>query len=126
MAPSYCGEARLIASLLQVAPPDFGLRVGVASHRLAAWASAAASRPGRAAKASPATAAFLDSSFIELLPLSRRSRERLHLAGVRTLRQLADMPLGMVRARLGEEVRHAWELAQAIVSKPMRQVLRAA
>ena len=126
MAPSYCGEARLIASLLQIAPPDFGLRVGVASHRLAAWVSAAASRPGRAAKAPPATAASLDSSFIELLPLSQRSRDRLHRTGVHTLRQLAEMPLGVVRAHLGEEIRRAWELAQAMVSEPIRQSLRAA
>ena len=71
----------LIASLLQVVPPDFGLRVGVASHRLAAWVSAAASRPGRAAKAPPVAAASLDSNFIELLPLSQRSRDRLHRGG---------------------------------------------
>ena len=70
MAPAYCGDARLIASLLQIAPPDFGLRVGVASHRLAAYVSAAGSRPGRAVKASPATEASLGSSFIEHLPLS--------------------------------------------------------
>ena len=59
MAPVYGGEERLIASLLQTAPPIFELRVGVASGKFPAYVSAAASRPGRAVKAPPGTAALL-------------------------------------------------------------------
>ena len=59
MAPVYGGEERLIASLLQTAPPVFELRVGVASGKFPAYVSAATSRPGRAVKAPPSTAAFL-------------------------------------------------------------------
>ena len=126
MAPFHGGEARMIASLLQTAPPVFGPRAGVAPGRFPAYVAAATSRPGRAVKVPPDMAAFLCNHSIELLPLPRKSRERLRLAGVHTLGRLAAMTVGEAQARLGAEGRFAWELSQGIEPSPMSALSRAA
>ncbi len=88
LSPVYGGEARLIASLLQSAPPDFGLRVGVASGRFAAYVSAATAPPGRAVKTQLDSAAFLSSHSIGGL-ISPQARARLRQSGIATIEQLA-------------------------------------
>ena len=126
MAPAYGGEARLIASLLQAAPPVFELRVGVASGKFAAYVFAATSGPGRAVKAPPDTAAVLSSLSIELLPVSRESKGRLRQADIHTMGRLAAMTVVEALSRLGSEGRLAWELAQGLDPSPMPAVSRAA
>ena len=126
MESVYGGEARLMASLLQAAPPVFEPRAGAASGKFPAYVAAATSRPGRAVKAPPDTAAFLSSHPIELLPLPRKSRERLRLAGVHTLGRLAAMTVSEAQARLGTDGRLAWELSQGIEPSSMPALSRAA
>ena len=88
MSPLYGGEARLIASLLQSVPPDFGLRVGVAPGKFAAYASAATALPGRAVKTQLDSAAFLNSHSIDPL-ISPQTRAPLRRSGITTIKQLA-------------------------------------
>jgi nucleotidyltransferase/DNA polymerase involved in DNA repair len=88
MSPLYGGEARLIASLLQSVPPDFGLRVGVASGKFAAYVSAATAPPGRAVKTQLDSAAFLNSHSIDPL-ISPQARARLRRSGIAAIKQLA-------------------------------------
>ena len=88
VSPLYGGEARLIASLLQSAPPDFGLRVGVASGKFPAYVSAATAPPGRAVKTQLDSAAFLSSHSIDPL-ISPQARARLRRSGITTIKQLA-------------------------------------
>ena len=89
LSPVYGGEARLIASLLQSAPPDFGLRVGVASGKFPAYVSAATALPGRAVKASHDPAASLSRRSTYPPPLSPEDRARLQRLGIATVSQLA-------------------------------------
>ena len=126
LALTHGGEARLIASLLQVAPPEFDPHIGVASSRFAAYVAASTTHPGRAAKVPPDEAAFLSGRSIDLLPLSSEGKARLHLSGVHTLGRLAAMPVGAVQARLGAEGRRAWELARGIDQSPIQEFSRAA
>ena len=88
ISPLYGGEARLIASLLQSVPPDFGLRVGVASGKFAAYVSAATAPPGRAVKTQLDSAAFLSGHSIDPL-ISPQARARLRRSGITTIKQLA-------------------------------------
>ena len=75
-------------SLLQSVPPDFGLRVGVASSRFAAYVSAATAPPGRAVKTQLDSAALLSGHSIDPL-ISPQARARLHRSGLTTIKQLA-------------------------------------
>ena len=88
MSPLYGGEARLIASLLQSVPPDFGLRVGVASGKFEAHVSAATALPGRAVKAQLDSAGFLNSHSIDPL-ISPQAGARLRRSGITAIEQLA-------------------------------------
>ena len=88
LSPLYGGDARLIASLLQSVPPDFGLRVGVASGKFAAYVSAATALPGRAVKAQLDSAAFFSGHSIDP-PVSPQTRARLRRSGITTIEQLA-------------------------------------
>ncbi len=114
IAPGYGGEARLIASLFQILPPVFELRIGIASARFPAYVSAASSPPGRVIKAPPAASGFLSSRSVQLLPISPEGKARLHRAGIHTLGHLAALTLGQAQAHLGPEGRPAWELTHGI------------
>lgn len=122
----YGGEARLVASLLQVAPSDFDLHIGLASSKFTAYAVACTVQHGRAAKAPADEAAFLSGCSIDLLPLSSEGKARLRRSGVHTLGRLAAMPASAVQARLGAEGRRAWELARGIDRRPIQELSRAA
>lgn len=89
LSPVYDGEARLIASLLQSTPPDFGLRVGIASGKFTAYVSAATALPGRAVKASHDPAAFLRRRPTYLPSLSPQDKARLQRLGIAAVGQLA-------------------------------------
>ena len=117
----YGGEARLIASLLQVAPADFEATVGVAPGRFAARVAAATTAGGRARKVTGSAAHFLSDCPVDLLPISREGKARLRDWGVRSLGHLAAMPPGLVQARLGSEGRYAWELACGLEPSRMEE-----
>ena len=118
----YGGEAQVIASLLQVAPAEFNLRIGVAGGKFPAYVAAVTSRGGRATRiphGSVSTTAFLNGLSIGLLPLSWANKTRLHRFGIHTLDQLSSLPEGTVQAQLGSEGRKAWLLASGIDNSPV-------
>ena len=115
----YGGEARLIASLLQVAPHQFNPRMGVAYGKFPAYIAAAASRGGRATKAPADLAGFLGRFSIDLLPLSWDNKASLHRFGLHTLGQVAALSVGSIQAQLKTEGRRAWELANGIDYSPL-------
>ena len=118
----YGGEARVIASLFQVAPAEFNPRVGVAEGKFPAYVAAVTTQGGRATRipCDPASmAAFLNGLSIGLLPLSWANKTRLHRFGIHTLDQLSSLPEGAVQAQLGIEGRKAWLLAGGVDNSPL-------
>ena len=77
-------------------------------------------------KAPPDAAAILSSHSIELLPLSKESKEGLRQAGIHTLGRLAAMTQSEAQVRLGAEGRFAWELAKGMEPPPMPDLSRSA
>ena len=119
LAPAYGGEARLVASLMQIVPADFEPRAGVGQTRFVAYLAAATAGTGRAVRATGDAAAFLERFPTELLPISEKGGEQLRRWGIRTLGRLASMPPAVVQARLGAEGRYAWELACGMEPSPL-------
>ena len=118
----YGGEARMIASLLQAAPPEFNPRVGVAGGKFPAYVAAVTTQGGcatRVPRDSAGMAAFLKGLSIGLLPLSWANKTRLHRFGIHTLDQLSALPEGAVQAQLGAEGRRAWLLAGGVDNSPV-------
>ncbi|HUG36581.1 MAG TPA: hypothetical protein VML54_06495 [Candidatus Limnocylindrales bacterium] len=76
------------------------------------------------------TAAFLAPLPVSHLPLEPDAVERLNLLGLRTIGDLAALPIGAVQAQLGLPGARAWRLAngrddEPVVPRPVRQVVRA-
>lgn len=115
----YGGEARLIASLLQVVPHHFNPRIGVASGKFPAYVAAVTSRGGQARRVPDDVAGFLKDLPINLLPLSWENKTRLHRFGLHSLGELATLSVGSLQAQFGREGTRAWELANGIDRSPL-------
>jgi nucleotidyltransferase/DNA polymerase involved in DNA repair len=63
---------------------------------------------------------FLAPIDVSLLPCSADTLRHLELFGLRTIGELASLPLGAVQAQFGSEGRRIWELAQGIDREPLR------
>ncbi len=115
----YRGEARLITSLLGAAPASFNPRVGVASGKFPAYVAAVTTDGGQATRVPEDAAGFLKDLPVDLLPWTFGDKTRLHGFGLRTLGQLAQLPVGAAQAQFGPAGRRAWELARGVDSSPL-------
>jgi DNA polymerase IV len=115
----YGGEAKLIGSLLQAIPQDFNPRVGVADGKFPAYLAAVNSGGGQATKVSDDVAGFLKGFSVDLLPLSREDKTRLHQFGLHTLGQVAALSVRPMQAQFGPAGKRVWELSQGIDHSPL-------
>ncbi len=118
LEPVYGGEAKTMMALLNALPGHFNPRVGLADSRFPAYVAAISSEGGQATRVPDDAAAFLRDLPVALLPISWESRARLRRFGLRTIGQVADLPLGSIQAQLGPEGRRAWDLANGIDDRP--------
>lgn len=114
---SYPSEAHL-ARVLQrsvVQATRLEPKIGVAGGRFTAYAAALFSTVDKPRIVAPnETLGFLAKLSVEHLPVSEEMLRRLRLLGIRTVGQLAALPLGAMQAQFGPEGRLAWELAHGI------------
>ena len=115
--PGAFGEG-LIAALH--GRTGFMAAVGAAGGKFAARVAATTTRPGLAKTvAAGEEAAFLAPLSIEHLPLSDSARWRLRLLGLKTMGDIAALPLGAFQAQFGPEGKRCWELARGIDGEPL-------
>ena len=94
--------------------------MGVADSRFAAHVAASLVRENEALLiAQGHEAEFLAPLPIALLPLDEEQQRRLRLLGIRTLEQLAALPIGAVLNQLGTNGRTIHQLAQGIDPRPV-------
>ncbi len=115
----YDGEARLVVMLQRAVPAHYGARVGIGSNKFIAYVAAASAEPGRAVKAPEDGRRFLSSLSVDLLPVSYRTRSRLHEFALHRLGDVTALSAGALQAQLGPEGRLAWELASGIDRRPL-------
>jgi nucleotidyltransferase/DNA polymerase involved in DNA repair len=119
----YEDEMALGETLVRAVRGGVGLEasVGIAEGKFPAWAAAAVSAAGEVT-AVPAgkEREFLAPLDISLLPASAEALRRLDLYGLRTMADLAALPLGPVQAQFGSEGRWLWELARGVDREPLR------
>jgi len=119
----YKDEMALGETLVLAVRSGVGLQasVGIAEGKFVAWAAAVTSAPGEVCVV-PAgrESAFLAPLDVSLLPASPDTLRRLELFGLRTIGDLAALPLGAVQAQFGHEGRRLWELAHGLDREPLR------
>jgi nucleotidyltransferase/DNA polymerase involved in DNA repair len=90
--------------------------ISLAANWFVAQVAAAHTKPNHARRVLPGQEVqFLASRTIRFLPLARETRRRLLLLGIRTLGQLASLPLSGLRDQFGSEFLHFYRLAQGYV-----------
>ena len=117
LGPPALAAERLLATV----PPVLRPRVGIAPGKFAARVAAGRAKPGGVRVVPPdRTAAFLAGETVAWLPLPPETVRRLERLGIRTLGDLAALPVPKVAARFGPAGRRAWELAGGRDDDPVR------
>ena len=114
----FGGLDQLAEALLRTVPAHLGPRVGVGSSRFVASVAAEQAEPGCVRRAPDPAAGFLGPLPVDLLPVPWATAERLKRFGLRTLGQIAALPLGSVQAQFGREGARMWELANGTDRRP--------
>ncbi|MBI4301678.1 MAG: hypothetical protein HY664_03645 [Chloroflexi bacterium] len=120
LACLYREEDIVARALMATVPAGWGARLGMAQSKFPAYAAACVSGSGLWAKVPEDTAGYLAPFPVDILPLSQRTIERFRSFGLKTLGQIAGLPLGTLQAQFGrEEGGLAWGLAQGIDRRPL-------
>jgi nucleotidyltransferase/DNA polymerase involved in DNA repair len=123
----YRDEMALGDALAQAVLHASGLMpsVGLAEGKFTARVAATVSAPGEVCLVPKGQEKkFLAPIDVSLLPCSRDTLRHLELFGLRTVGDVASLPMGAVQAQFGSEGRRIWELAQGIDREPLRSLRR--
>jgi DNA polymerase-4 len=122
-ASSFVGEmGKQMRDKTQLAPA-----IGLAQNKFTAQVAAAVARPNHLLPVETDNQAdFLANRSIEFLSLGKETFRRLRLLGIRTLGQLAALPITALKEQFGAEIEPAYRLAQgeaveALQSSPPKQ-----
>ena len=100
----------------------FAPAVGLAADPFTAQVAAAICRPSHLLPVAPETAAeFLSSRPLSFLPLGKETARRLHLMGIRTLGQFAQLPTSALREQFDAGIERFHRLAHGQSDKPLRR-----
>ena len=95
--------------------------LGLAKGKFPAQVAAISVKPSRASIVTPGReATFLAPRTISLLPLDPELAHRFHLLGLRTLGQLAALPVGAVLTQFGAHGRWLHQLAKGYDDRPVK------
>ncbi len=114
----YPNDSALINAVSEVAA-DFMPQMGIAGNKFLASLAARQSQPDDCKILYGDTASFLKELLCDVLPISIKSKSKLHEFGIRTLGQAAAMLPGPLQSQFGPEGKRIWELAQGIDNTPL-------
>jgi len=116
----YPTAAALVAAVRAAMPADLTARIGMAEGKFPAYL-AACRQPSSAAYAELGDnpPVFLQDLSVDLLPVSWKTREKLHDFGLKTLGQVAALAAGPLLAQFGPEGKRLCELARGNDTTPL-------
>jgi DNA polymerase-4/protein ImuB len=118
----YPDDIAIIDGMRKAIPEDFAPRMGIAENKFLACLAARYSPPGGyqiLTGAPDAIEAFLKDLSCDVLPVSAKSRSKLHDFGLATLGQVAALPPGPFQSQFGPEGKRIWELARGHDDTPL-------
>lgn len=115
----YPNNDSLISAIREAIPGTFDARLGIAGGKFQAYLAALYSPPGGYKTLTGDIDSFLRDLPCDVLPISIRSKNRLHEFGLHTLGQVASLLPGPLQAQFGPEGKRIWELATGYDSTPL-------
>jgi DNA polymerase IV len=95
--------------------------IGLAADRFTAEIAATVTRPNHIRPVAPdENAEFLSPQSLHFLPLAKETARRLRLLGIRTLGQLAKLPLPALREQFGPEIEPLYRQAKGQAQEVIR------
>lgn len=115
----YPTDDILIKNVREAVPPAFAPQMGIAHGKFLAYLAALSSNPGSYRALTGDVAGFLKNLPCDVLPISLKSKNRLHDLGIHTLGQVAAMPVGPLLSQFGPEGKTISELARGYDGTPL-------
>ena len=115
----YPDDDTLLKAVREAIPGTSTSQIGIAGNKFLAHLAARRSPPGGRQVLSGDVAAFLRDLPCDVLPVSVRSKKKLHDFGIHKLGQVAALFPGPVQAQFGPEGKRIWELARGIDDTPL-------
>ena len=109
----------LINAVNQAIPCIFNARMGIAGSKFIAYLAALHSRQGSYLTLNGDITSFLQDLSCDLLPVSLKSKEKLHNFGLHKLGQITSLAPGPMQAQFGPEGMRIWELASGMDDSPL-------
>jgi DNA polymerase-4 len=115
----YKSDDILVKSVCEAIPAVFDASFGIAEAKFPSYVAALHSPPGSYKALAGNMPSFLKELSCDLLPVSSKSKERLHDFGLHTLGQLTTMLCAHLEAQFGTEGRIIWQLASGQDETPL-------
>ncbi|MBI2857169.1 MAG: hypothetical protein HYX95_02510, partial [Chloroflexi bacterium] len=115
----YSGDGALVAAVREALPSPFAAQLGVAEGKFPAYLAALNSPPGGHRIVTGGMDAFLRDFPCDVLPIAWQQKKKLSEFGLRTLGQVAALPLGPLQAQFGPEGRRIGGLARGKDDSPL-------
>jgi DNA polymerase-4/protein ImuB len=115
----YQHDSILVDAIREIIPEAFAAQIGVADGKFLAYLAALCSPPGGYKIVTGNIDVFLKDISCDVLPISIKSKQKLHYFGIDTLGKVAAMQPGPLQAQFGLKGKRIWELAKGCDDTPL-------
>ncbi len=115
----YPDDESLIDAVFRAVPEVFAPQAGIAENKFLAYLTAHRCPPGGRQILTGKVEDFLCDLTCDVLPISMKSKKKLHQFGLHTLRQVAALPPGPLLSQFGTEGKKINDLARGCDNTPL-------
>jgi DNA polymerase IV len=115
----YADDEKLVSAMREAIPDVFETRIGIARGKFPAHLCASQCLPGTYKAAAASIGPEIQDISCDILPVSLKTRSRLHDFGLSTLGQLTGVSPAHLQAQFGPEGQLIWELANGQDDTPL-------
>jgi len=121
----YPDDKAIIRAVIDAIPDIFAPRIGLAGNKFLAYLAALSCPDGGHRILDGDTTTFLRDLSCDVLPVSIKSRQKLHDFGLHNLGQLSELDLGPLLSQFGREGKKLYNLARGWDDTPLNPRLMA-
>ena len=115
----YPDDEALTASVFRLVPEPFVPQAGIAGNKFLAYLTARSCSPGSWRVLTEPAEDFLHDITCDVLPVSTKSKKKLHRFGLHTLGRIASLSSGPLLSQFGSEGKKIYDLARGFDDTPL-------